>query len=57
MAIQLLICELLGDNPSDDYTNVEETIATHAALLSKGLAISDSVLTINQALDSYLPVG
>lgn len=48
---------LPGDGPTDDYASVEETIASHSALLSKGLAISDSVLTINQALESYLPIG
>ncbi len=48
---------IIGDNPSEDFANVEDTITAHAALLSKGLAISDSVFTVNQALDSYLPVG
>lgn len=47
----------LGDNPGDDFSGIEETIMTHSILLSKGLAISDSVLTVNQALDTYLPMG
>lgn len=48
---------LPGENPLEDFSSVEKTIQVHSALLSKGLALSDSVLTINQALDSYLPVG
>lgn len=48
---------LPGENPLDDFTAVEDTMKTHSSLLSKGLAISDSVLTIHQALDSYLPIG
>lgn len=48
---------LPGENPLEDFSSVEKTIQVHSELLSKGLALSDSVLTINQALDSYLPVG
>lgn len=48
---------LPGENPLEDFSAVEETMKAHSTLLSKGLALSDSVLTVNQALDSYLPVG
>lgn len=48
---------LPGENPLEDFSTIEKSIQSHSALLSKGLALSDSVLTINQALDSYLPVG
>lgn len=47
----------VGDNATDDLNGIEEVLQTHASLLSKGLAISDSVLTVNQALDTYLPIG
>lgn len=48
---------LPGESPHEDYSSVEKTLEAHSQLLSKGLALSDSVLTISQALDSYLPVG
>lgn len=36
---------------------VDDALQTHSALLSKGLSLADSVLTVNQALDVYLPIG
>lgn len=48
---------LPGENPLEDFSSIEKSMQLHSTLLSKGLALSDSVLTINQALDSYLPVG
>lgn len=41
----------------DDLGGVEETINAHHALLSKGFALSEPVLTVHQALESYLPIG
>lgn len=38
-------------------SRVEDALQTHASLMSKGLALADSVLTVNQALDTYLPMG
>lgn len=46
---------LPGDNPSEDYSLVEDVLKEHSGLLSKGLVASESVLTITQALDSFLP--
>lgn len=46
---------LPGDNPTDDFSIVEEVLKEHSVLLSKGLVASESVLTIGQAIDSYLP--
>lgn len=48
---------LPGENPLEDFSTVEDTMKVHSSLLSKGLALSDAVLTVNQALDSYLPIG
>lgn len=41
----------------DDSGVLGETLACHNSLLSKGLALSDSMLTIHQALDTKLPIG
>ncbi|XP_054731353.1 E3 ubiquitin-protein ligase highwire isoform X3 [Anastrepha obliqua] len=48
---------LPDDKDMEDLGGVEETINTHHALLSKGFALSDPFLTVNQALESYLPIG
>ncbi|XP_067640218.1 E3 ubiquitin-protein ligase highwire isoform X3 [Eurosta solidaginis] len=48
---------LPDDKDIEDLGGVEETINTHHALLSKGFALSEPVLTVNQALESYLPIG
>lgn len=41
----------------DDLGGVEDTINAHHALLSKGFALSEPILTVHQALESYLPIG
>lgn len=48
---------VLGVGAEDVACSVAEVMQTHATLLSKGLALADSVLTVNQALDTYLPMG
>lgn len=48
---------LPGENPFEDFSSIETTLKEHSILLSKGLAISDSFLTINQALEPCLPAG
>lgn len=52
----MLLFVFEGDNPAEDFTSIEESLVVHSSLLSKGLAISDSLLTVNQALDTYLPI-
>lgn len=48
---------LPDDKDVEDLTSISETISTHFALLSKGLALAEPELTIHQALESYLPIG
>lgn len=48
---------ILPDDKSENLTTIEDTLTMHSALLSKGLALPDSLLTINQVLDSQLPKG
>lgn len=40
-----------------DISEIYETISTHYALLSKGLALSENELGIQQALESPLSIG
>lgn len=48
---------VLPDDKSEDLTSIEETMLAHSSLLSKGLALPESLLTINQVLDSHFPKG
>ncbi|XP_011290756.1 E3 ubiquitin-protein ligase highwire [Musca domestica] len=48
---------LPDDKDVEDLSTISETISTHFALLSKGLALAEPDLTIHQALESYLPIG
>lgn len=48
---------VLPGDKCDDLSPISETLKNHAALLGKGFALPDSMLTINQALDSHLPIG
>ncbi|XP_054087808.1 E3 ubiquitin-protein ligase highwire isoform X1 [Zeugodacus cucurbitae] len=48
---------LPDDKDMEDLGGVEDTINAHHALLSKGFALSEPVLTVHQALESYLPIG
>lgn len=50
------ICDFLDDLP-DDIANAEETLNKYSGILSNGLLVPDTMLTINNALDSILPVG
>ncbi|XP_058468268.1 E3 ubiquitin-protein ligase highwire isoform X2 [Malaya genurostris] len=45
-----------SDDINESMVNIEETVKKHTPLLSKGLMVSDSVLTINNALESNLPI-
>ncbi|XP_055587703.1 E3 ubiquitin-protein ligase highwire isoform X4 [Uranotaenia lowii] len=47
---------IFSDDLSENLANTEETIKKHTALLSKGLMVADSVLTISNALESNLPI-
>lgn len=48
---------ITDDKDVEDLSTISETISTHFALLSKGLALAEPELTIHQALESYLPIG
>lgn len=48
---------ILPDDKSEDLSTIEETLSLHSSLLSKGLALPESLLTINQVLDSHFPKG
>ncbi|XP_023291814.2 E3 ubiquitin-protein ligase highwire [Lucilia cuprina] len=48
---------LPDDKDVEDLSSISETISTHFALLSKGLALAEPELSIHQALESYLPIG
>lgn len=48
---------LPDDKHIEDLSGVDETIAVHHDLLSKGFALSEPTLTVHQALESYLPIG
>ncbi|XP_055913946.1 E3 ubiquitin-protein ligase highwire isoform X3 [Eupeodes corollae] len=48
---------LPDDKGVEDLSTIEDTLTNHHALLSKGFALSESILTVNQALESYLPIG
>ncbi|XP_062536745.1 E3 ubiquitin-protein ligase highwire-like [Armigeres subalbatus] len=47
---------MFSDDLTENMANIEDTLKKHAALLSKGLMVADSVLTINNALESNLPI-
>ncbi|KAL9694804.1 hypothetical protein quinque_014089 [Culex quinquefasciatus] len=47
---------IFSDDITENIANVEETLNKHTALLSKGLMVSDTVLTIGNALESNLPI-
>ncbi|XP_055524898.1 E3 ubiquitin-protein ligase highwire isoform X3 [Wyeomyia smithii] len=47
---------IFSDDVNESVVNIEDTIKKHSALLSKGLMVSDTVLTINNALESNLPI-
>lgn len=47
----------LDDKEVEDLSTIEDTLTNHHSLLSKGFALSESILTVNQALESYLPIG
>ncbi|XP_055618511.1 E3 ubiquitin-protein ligase highwire isoform X2 [Toxorhynchites rutilus septentrionalis] len=47
---------IFSDDVTENIANTEETLKKHIPLLSKGLMVSDSVLTINNALESNLPI-
>ncbi|XP_058840925.1 E3 ubiquitin-protein ligase highwire [Topomyia yanbarensis] len=47
---------IFSDDINDSVVNIEEIIKKHSHLLSKGLMVSDAVLTINNALESNLPI-
>lgn len=48
---------LAEEKGPDDSNILGETLVPHYSLLSKGLALSESMLTIHQALDTKLPIG
>ncbi|GAB0089308.1 E3 ubiquitin-protein ligase highwire [Sergentomyia squamirostris] len=48
---------VLPGDKCEDLSLISETLKNHAGLLGKGFALPDSMLTINQALDSHLPIG
>lgn len=48
---------VLPDDKSEDLSCIEETMLAHSTLLSKGLALPETLLTINQVLDSHFPKG
>lgn len=48
---------ILSMDKSEHLNSVEETLTTHSSLLSKGLALPENLLTINQVLDSNFPMG
>lgn len=48
---------VLPDDSLDELLNEEQEIGNHLGLLTKGLTLPESMLTINQALDSHLPIG
>lgn len=50
-------CINSDDKDVEDLSSISETISTHFALLSKGLALAEPDLSIHQALESYLPIG
>lgn len=48
---------ILSLDKSEHLNSVEETLSTHSSLLSKGLALPENLLTINQVLESNFPMG
>ncbi|XP_055684525.1 E3 ubiquitin-protein ligase highwire isoform X1 [Lutzomyia longipalpis] len=48
---------VLPGDKCEDLSPISEMLKNHAGLLGKGFALPDSMLTINQALDSHLPIG
>jgi E3 ubiquitin-protein ligase MYCBP2 len=47
---------IFPDDLNENISNAEETLKKYSNLLSKGLMVSDSVLTISNALESHLPI-
>lgn len=47
----------LSDDVYDNVHNEDELFGPHVPLLTKGFTLSKSVLTIEQALESHLPIG
>lgn len=48
---------ILPDDSPDDLSSIENTINMHSTLLSKGLSLPDTLLTIHDVLDSQFPKG
>lgn len=48
---------VLSDDVYDNAQNEDQLFGPHVPLLTKGFTLSQSVLTIEQALDSHLPIG
>lgn len=47
----------LSDDLYDNTQNEDQLFGPHLSLLTKGFTLSQSVLTIEQAIDSHLPIG
>lgn len=48
---------ILSDDVCDTAQDEDQVFGPHVSLLTKGFTLSESVLTIEQALDSHLPIG
>lgn len=48
---------MLSDDVYGNMHNEDQLFGPHVPLLTKGFTLSESILTIEQALESHLPIG